>query len=192
MINFEAATKFLLQFEDFTENELAYIIGKIERFDLKAETCYLKASAPVCRVSFLLTGIMGAFCIDPDGNERLRHFITGQHFFTDPEGFLPGQCCAYSFRSLIPCCVLSMTSTQVIALMAEIPRLEKLYRTIREQSLLDMLKSHESVRSGTPGDQYLRLLATQPELIRQVPLKYIAEYLGITPQSLSRIRHLKR
>jgi len=192
MINFEAAANFLSQFGDFAENELVYIIHKIENFDLKAETNYLKAAVQVSRVSYLLSGVMGAFCIDPDGNECLRHFIPEKRFFTDPDGFSQGQCCVYTFRALTPCQVLSMTVTDALALMHEIPALEKLYHFIREQSLRDMLRSHEFVRSGTPGDQYRRMLITQPELIRRVPLKYIADYLGITPQSLSRIRHLKR
>ncbi|WP_163709508.1 Crp/Fnr family transcriptional regulator [Mangrovibacterium lignilyticum] len=192
MINLISIADFLRQFGDFENNDLIYIASKIEEFDLKAETCHLQSPVPACRINYLVGGIIGTFCIDTDGNECLRHFIPEKHFFTDPDGFLPGRYATYTFRALTDCQVLSMSATNVLALIAEIPNLEKFYRNIREQSLLDLLKSYEFVRTGTAAEQYQRLLICHPEIIRSVWYKHTADFLGITPQSLSRIRHFRQ
>ena len=57
---------------------------------------------------------------------------------------------------------------------------EKLYLILHERNL-DLL-------SLSAEERYLKFLATKPEALQQIPLKYIASYLGMTPVSLSRIR----
>jgi len=61
-------------------------------------------------------------------------------------------------------------------------------RSISEKLFLLKSKREQSLLNETPEQLYLNLFKERPNLIKQIPLKYIASYIGVTPQALSRIR----
>lgn len=61
-------------------------------------------------------------------------------------------------------------------------------KTVTEATLLNKIKDNDFLNYGSAEDKYRELFNRYPEIIQQVPLQYIASYLKITPQSLSRIR----
>jgi hypothetical protein len=62
------------------------------------------------------------------------------------------------------------------------------YRKILEESLITSQQKADSMRFETAVDRYLELMKRQPEVIRRAPLSYIASYLLMTPETLSRVR----
>lgn len=68
------------------------------------------------------------------------------------------------------------------------PRLEKLCSMVSEQLLTDNMASFADFKHSNPEQRYLNLLKTRPDLLQRVPQHQIASFLGMTPQSLSRIR----
>jgi len=68
------------------------------------------------------------------------------------------------------------------------PRFETLCRILSEELLAKNQASFEGFKTSTPEQRYLNLLKTRPDLLQRVPQYQIASYLGIEPQSLSRIR----
>ena len=73
-------------------------------------------------------------------------------------------------------------------MMEKFPRFEKLCLIMSEQLLENNLASFADFKNSTPEQRYLNLLKTRPHLLQRVPQYQIASYLGMTPQSLSRIR----
>jgi CRP-like cAMP-binding protein len=65
---------------------------------------------------------------------------------------------------------------------------ERLFRKIFEAAYVDTVNRIESLQFHTAEERYRDLLEAAPDILRRVPLKFIASYLGITPVSLSRIR----
>lgn len=61
-------------------------------------------------------------------------------------------------------------------------------RQASEELFLKKSQRELSLLNETAEQRYLKLFSEQPELIKEIPLKYIASYIGITPQALSRIR----
>ncbi|MFZ1749894.1 MAG: Crp/Fnr family transcriptional regulator [Saprospiraceae bacterium] len=61
-------------------------------------------------------------------------------------------------------------------------------RFIAEKLFLLKSKRQQALLNETPEQRYLNLFSDRPNLIKQIPLKYIASYIGVTPQALSRIR----
>jgi hypothetical protein len=61
-------------------------------------------------------------------------------------------------------------------------------RFISEKLFLIKSKREQSLLNETSEQRYLNLFKDRPNVIKQIPLKYIASYIGVTPQALSRIR----
>jgi CRP-like cAMP-binding protein len=66
--------------------------------------------------------------------------------------------------------------------------LERAFTKMIEQDYVRQIRRLERIQTLSPAARYARLAADEPELLQEVPLKYLASYLGITPESLSRIR----
>lgn len=68
------------------------------------------------------------------------------------------------------------------------PDIERLFRKITEAALVEQINRIESLQFHTAEERYKSLLSESPDILKRVPLKHIASYLGITAVSLSRIR----
>lgn len=77
------------------------------------------------------------------------------------------------------------------ALFADYPDLERLFAAIVQMALIENINRVESIQFHTAEERYNALMKEAPNVLKRVPLKYIASYLGITPVSLSRIRGLR-
>ncbi|PWG80314.1 Crp/Fnr family transcriptional regulator [Pararcticibacter amylolyticus] len=73
-------------------------------------------------------------------------------------------------------------------LYKRIPRLERLGRILTENAFMRMVRQTLNLQISDATERYLNLLQEQPQIIQKVPLYHIANYLGIAPKSLSRIR----
>ncbi len=68
------------------------------------------------------------------------------------------------------------------------PKFETLCRVLSEQLLAKKQSSFEEFKTTSPEQRYLNLLQRRPDLLQRVPQHQLASFLGITPQSLSRLR----
>lgn len=84
--------------------------------------------------------------------------------------------------------IVAMDANRLFQLYDAFPSIERLFRKIFEAAHVDTINRMESIQFHTAEERYGALLRESPDIVRRVPLKYIASYLGITPVSLSRIR----
>lgn len=77
---------------------------------------------------------------------------------------------------------------QILKLSKESWEINMFYRKMLEYSLIVSQKKADSWRFETARERYLRLMETQPEVIKRAPLAHIASYLLMTPETLSRVR----
>jgi CRP-like cAMP-binding protein len=73
-------------------------------------------------------------------------------------------------------------------LMETVPKMERFFRLLQEANYIATHQRINEALSRSAEDRYLKFIKTYPKLLEQVPQSQIASYLGITPQSLSRIR----
>jgi len=71
---------------------------------------------------------------------------------------------------------------------AKFPRFETLCRIVSEDLLVKSQSSLDDFKNSSPSQRYENLLATRPDLIQRIPQHQLASFLGITPQSLSRLK----
>jgi len=89
---------------------------------------------------------------------------------------------------------LEHSEINVVSLAAEkafskqFPRFERMCRISSEKNLIELQDFFANYMSSSPQERYLHLLKTRPDLLTRVPQYHLATYLGVTPESLSRIR----
>lgn len=114
-------------------------------------------------------------------------------FYTEKELFAPS--CIVSrkparhYLSCVEDCLVSIFSPQIEETMKEkFPRFEKLCRISSEELLSKQQLEFDDFKITSPEQRYVNLAKNRPDLIQRIPQYQIASYLGLTPQSVSRIR----
>lgn len=136
----------------------------------------------------LESGFMRAYSLDTTGNEVTTAFYgAGQPVFDVPSFFLrtPSK---ESIQALTPCKGWVISFDDLNGLFHSIPEFREAGRGILVKGYASLKLRMQSMITETAETRYANLLQTNPEILMQAPLKYIASYLGITDTSLSRIR----
>jgi CRP-like cAMP-binding protein len=180
--------RFLQKNTPFTPTEAADLISRFEPHILKENEYFLKAGMPVHKIGYLSEGILRRYIIDGKGKELIRQFITENHFFTDLDGFYLKTTSSSYIQSVTPCHIFMLSTSELEILKEEEPRLKLVISQIAEQNLLERIKCSEFLQTGSSAEKYHYFITHFPHLAQRVPLKYIASHLGMTQQSLSRIR----
>lgn len=87
--------------------------------------------------------------------------------------------------------LIAINTNLLFRLYDKFPEIERLFRLIFESAYVDTVNRIENIQFHTAEERYKMLLKESSDVIKRVPLKHIASYLGITPVSLSRIRGMK-
>ncbi len=160
-----------------------YKAGKIAR------NGYLLKQGAVCNEShFIEEGIMRTYTYDVEGNDVTTAFYSKKMFPSDLLSFFKRIPSKEYIQALTDCETWYITYEEMQDNFHTIPEFREFGRLniinqygILKQRMISMLQE-------TAEQRYLSLIYSNPEVIQNVPLKYIASYLGITDTSLSRIR----
>jgi CRP-like cAMP-binding protein len=149
---------------------------------------FLLKEGEVCKfTSFILKGCLRYF-YNVEGEEHTGQFFFENSWYTDYESFLTGQPSSQNIDALEPTELLLIQKQDLEKLYVENPKIERFGRLMAENAYLGVRKKNESLLNLSPEDRYLKLLKERPKVIERVPQHYIASFLGLQPQSLSRIR----
>jgi CRP-like cAMP-binding protein len=125
---------------------------------------------------------------DIDGDEHTTVFFDAPSFVTEYVGFLRRSPSRNSLVALETCRIYSWTYDALQRMYAADPRGERLGRLIAEHVIADVMNEVRSFRFDTATERYENLTKRYPRLVQRMPQYMIASYLGVTPESLSRIR----
>ncbi len=112
-------------------------------------------------------------------------------FVARAESLFTGKASLKAIQSIEDSTLIAIDSTKLFQLFDKHHDLERLFRKIIESSYVNTVNRIESLQFHTAEERYLNLLKDHSTILKRVPLKLIASYLGITPVSLSRIRGTK-
>ena len=154
-----------------------------------AEGEYLFESGHVCKERFFIcSGILKIVVINDNGVRVTHYFLKQNQFCTILESFMKE---TVADENIVAAClteVLSITKAGLLALYKKLPYLEKLIDQITQQALLDKIKIRNTYLGYDSSTRYKLFLIQQSDIALKVSLSDVASYLGITQQSLSRIR----
>lgn len=138
------------------------------------------------RSYFVLKGCIRTYYV-VNGEEKTTAFYTEMEGLT-PVGVLQNEPSEY-YVSCVEDVVLTVFTPDMEAEMfARFPRFETLCRVMSEQLLAKNQRSFDAFKTSSPEERYLDLVQNRPDLVHRVPQHQLASFLGITPESLSRLR----
>jgi len=150
---------------------------------------YLLQEGDVSRyTSFVEKGMLRTFTVDEKGNEPILQFSMEGWWVTDLYSFLTNEPSRYNIEALEDCELLLITKPSWDILLEKVPAFERYFRILIQNNLIAMQRRLISSMTESAEEQYTKLMATFPTCLQRVPQHMIASFLGITPETLSRIR----
>lgn len=149
---------------------------------------FLLAEGQVCKyVGFLTKGLV-RYYINFDGDEKTYEFAQENNFVCNYESFLPQTPSTKIIQALEDCEILQISYDNLQILYRSVSGWERFGRLTIEQIFVHLLQSLGSLYTDTPEQRYTKLTKDHPDLLQRVSQYHIASYVGVKPQSLSRIR----
>jgi CRP-like cAMP-binding protein len=137
---------------------------------------------------FLYSGFMRSFTYDFDGNEVTTNFFSPNQMVFEVSSYFQRKPSKENIQAITDCYGWVGKYEQFQSLFHSLPEFREFGRAVLVKGFVDLKERTLSMINQKAEQRYETLLLTNPELIQNVPLKYIASYLGITDTSLSRIR----
>lgn len=138
--------------------------------------------------AFVEKGILRSYSIDEKGNEHIVQFAIEGWWITDLASFLTNSNSIHTIEALEDSELLLLTTEARDALMNQIPMFERYQRVLLQNAYIANQARINSALTETAEDKYLNLGKAYPGIVKRVPQHMLASYLGLTPETLSRVR----
>ena len=169
------------------EDEWAHFAGIMQAASFGKGEHLLEIGQVCDHVCFLGTGLVRAYRIH-DGEDLTEQFFFESNYATEYESFLTRTPSSVGLQAMEPCTLLRFNYHDLQGVYASSPMAERMGRLIAEHIFTGSSRRTRSLLFDRPEQRYLALIKERPKVMARVPQKYIASYLGLKPESLSRIR----
>lgn len=150
---------------------------------------YLLQEGQVCKyAAFIVKGAMRQYSVDDKGVEHIINLFIENWWANDRESFVMLTPSIYNIDAWEDTDALLMTKADYLSLLDPIPALAEMSRRLDERHSIAVQKRLNSSISLSAEKRYADLANTYPEFLQRFPQHIIASYLGITKETLSRIR----
>ncbi|MFC3561124.1 Crp/Fnr family transcriptional regulator [Pedobacter jamesrossensis] len=150
---------------------------------------YLLQEGDVCKyLSFVAKGLIRTYNVDEKGEEHMSIFGWEGWWLSDFNSFLSGEPAVFNIDAIEDSEVMMITRADYDALTIKVPIMDRYFRILFQNSLVTKERRLMSSITHTATEKYLQLIASNPEIISRIPQNMVASYLGIAPETLSRIK----
>ena len=168
-------------------DELASILICTE---LKKGDLFLKEGQVSDQFCYVYKGLIRQFYYKKN-RDLTEHFACENEMFICIDSFLRQQPTHLLVEALENTTLFGIPHDPLLALASEDYEIEQMYRHLLENSLILSQRKMDSLRMESANERYSRMLSESPEIILRAPLSYVASYLFMTPETLSRVRASK-
>lgn len=174
-------------FVPLTEEELNLLDNYFELLTLKKKD-FLLEGGNICNfIGFIAKGTIRHFHVK-EGTEKTCDISFENSWVTDFQSFTHQTPCIMNLQAMDDTNVFIIRKENLQKLYGECAKYETFGRLMAEQVAQRATEIAMSLSSEKPEERFQNLLLKQPDLFQRVPQKYIANFLGISPESLSRIQ----
>lgn len=185
---FEQIRQYLTRATNLTEDEIKIFENSLELRRIPKKTLLLSAGEVCNFEAYINKGCIREYFINSAGAELTLQFATEDWWVSDITSFEDQTPSDMYIETLEDCELLVLTRQSKEKLINDVPKLERMFRLMIQRHLTAMQKRLFRMVSSAAMDQYVEFLNRYPTISKRVPQQYIASYLGITPEFLSRLR----
>ncbi len=185
---FEPLKDYCRRILPFTDEELRAVDEYFVEKTFKRRELLLEAPRTCRHLFFIIKGSVRYFRIKEDGSETTCDISLENQWATEFVSFTSGVPARLSLQTLEETTVYCIDKARLYALYKAFPRYETFGRLITERILQQSIDTSVSLASQKPEERFKYLMQTRAELFQRVPRKFIANLLGISPESLSRLQ----
>jgi CRP-like cAMP-binding protein len=172
----------------FSDDDFEKLVSYLTPVVLKKKD-FFTVQGELCRyLAYVNSGCLRAFHTDSKGIEFTMYFAFPNWWTGDKTSFYSGTPSRFSVQALEETELFRADKTRWEEALDKIPAFEKWYRIKTRKSYEATQQKIIDTQTESAEEKYLKLLKNSPEIVQRIPQHYIASYLGIKPQSLSRIR----
>lgn len=150
-------------------------------------TYLLKTGQKSVHTYFILEGCIREY-VTIEGEEKTTNFFTEDQWAISLSNDSPTDRSAHNWVCVEDTTLVVGDEQQAQELFKQHPRFERISRSIMEAAFAEQKKVLTSYLTDSPEQRYLKLLESRPELFQRIPQYQLASYIGVKPESLSRIR----
>lgn len=178
---------FIDNISPMNDSEWNFFSSKLKKVKFDKNTTVLKLGKIETHLSFISKGVIRLY-IPKEDSDLTFGFLFENEFVTAYDSFLTQTPSEYEIETLTETILWQISNQDLQEVYKRTKSGNIIGRKMAESMYLIKSKRELSLLSKTAEERYLNLFSDRPQLIKHVPLKYIASYIGVTPQALSRIR----
>jgi CRP-like cAMP-binding protein len=183
----ELLERTLAQFDCLDPTSLAAVVSAFKPRKVARDARLSRNGERCGGIGFVVEGVFVSGLVGPE-KEALSDIFCEGDFATDYVSFLTGAPSTVDIVALEDSKTLWLTHADLQTLYATVPNAERLGRYIAEGQFISLVERTAALLTQSPAARYQHLLARRPSLANRVPQYLLARWLGVTPESLSRIR----
>lgn len=178
---------FISQFDKFTQEEINAIADNTQLENFKKGTTILREGQICTKCFFVIKGCLRQYKI-VKGEEKTTAFFCEGEAAVLYSSYLEKKPSKYYLSTIENSILTTGARTAEKQLHKKYPKLENLINTLMPNDYTKSQEHIELLSHYSPEERYQIILKNRPELLNRIPLHLIASYIGVTPESLSRIR----
>lgn len=192
LVNEEAAYRdlfaYIQQRVSLSETDKDFIKKRFTLRNIKRKSYFLREGDLGFEQAFIISGTMRVFYIDGKTQEHVLYFGFKDWWIGDLASFELRSPSQLNVQALEDTWVLAFTHDGIDEIFQKIPQMERLFRMMAQRTLAVLQKRLFLTVSASAEERYLALIERHPSIEQLVPQHQIASYLGILPESLSRMK----
>jgi CRP-like cAMP-binding protein len=148
----------------------------------------LQAGEPCTHLAFVTQGCLRSYSLNAQGQEHTLQFAPEDWWISDMYSLLTQQPSTMNIDALEDTQVLLLAQADMETVYEQFPVFERYFRLLMQSRYISLQERVNAALSQSASEKYQHFLRKYPGIAQRVPQHFIASYLGITPESLSRVR----
>jgi CRP-like cAMP-binding protein len=171
-----------------TEVEWDLVKDYFQTEELKAGKFFVQSGKICYRLGYIEEGVIRHSFFKESGKEVTCSFSSEEEFIGESDSFIQQKPCPFNQQATTDCTLVTFTLEGYNTIIKKLPRAREIFEDIGYRTVRALLDKRTIFLGSDATSKYMYLIHHYPRILQRVPLGYIASYLDITQQSLSRIR----
>ncbi|AJY74857.1 Crp/Fnr family transcriptional regulator [Paenibacillus beijingensis] len=180
--------KYMVRLTSLSEEEQQAIVNELHIVEYNKGTVLIRQGDVPTKCYFILKGCVRQYSIDEEGREATSNFYTEEQAIAIFNHHKPDKSSDYTFMCVEDCTMVVGDLNTEQDMYKKYTQLESMTRKMIEESFSQLQEEFAAFIASSPEERVKALLMKRPSLLDRVPQHQLASYLGITPESLSRIK----